>query len=185
MLDVQVSFLANQAMNYLVSGKPPRRSGNAHPNIQPQDVFRCRDGHIVVVVGNDGQFEKFCGAVAYPDLLADERFKTNAGRVRNRETLKAIIEQILGQRDMADWMRRIEDAGVPCAPINTIPMALEDHQVKHREMLRQLPHAAAGTVPQIVSPMRFANAPLAFEHGPPVLGQHTEEILRELGLEAP
>jgi crotonobetainyl-CoA:carnitine CoA-transferase CaiB-like acyl-CoA transferase len=185
MLDVQVSFLANQAMNYLVSGKPPRRSGNAHPNIQPQDVFRCRDGHIVVVVGNDGQFEKFCGAVAYPDLLADERFKTNAGRVRNRETLKAIIEQILGQRDMADWMRRIEDAGVPCAPINTIPMTLEDHQVKHREMLRQLPHAAAGTVPQIVSPMRFANAPLAFEHGPPVLGQHTEEILRELGLEAP
>jgi glutaryl-CoA transferase len=185
MLDVQVGFLANQAMNYLLSGKPPRRSGNAHPNIQPQDVFRCRDGYMALVVGNDGQFEKFCHAVARPDLLADERFKTNAGRVRSREVLKGLIEDILAQGDMAEWMRRIETAGVPCAPINTIPLTLEDRQVKHREMLRQLPHAAAGTVPQIVSPMRFTNAPLSFEHGPPVLGQHTEEILRELGIEAP
>jgi crotonobetainyl-CoA:carnitine CoA-transferase CaiB-like acyl-CoA transferase len=185
MLDVQIGFLANQAMNYLLSGKPPRRAGNAHPNIQPQDVFRCRDGHMALVVGNDGQFEKFCHAVARPDLLADERFKTNAGRVRNREVLKELIEEILAPGDMAEWMQRIETAGVPCAPINTIPLALEEPQVKHRQMLRQLPHAAAGTVPQIVSPMRFANAPLSFERGPPVLGQHTEDILRELGLEAP
>jgi crotonobetainyl-CoA:carnitine CoA-transferase CaiB-like acyl-CoA transferase len=185
MLDVQVGFLANQAMNYLLSGKPPRRSGNAHPNIQPQDVFRCRDGYMALVVGNDGQYEKFCHAVARPDLLADERFKTNAGRVRNREVLKAIVEEILSRGDMAEWMRRIEVAGVPCAPINTIPLALEEPQVKHREMLRHLPHAAAGTVPQIVSPMRFTNAPLSYEQGPPVLGQHTEEILRELGIDAP
>jgi crotonobetainyl-CoA:carnitine CoA-transferase CaiB-like acyl-CoA transferase len=181
MLDVQVGFLANQAMNYLLSGRPPRRSGNAHPNIQPQDVFACRDGHIAIVVGNDGQYEKFCGAIGRPDLLSDERYAANAGRVRNREALKRTIEETLAQGGLDEWMARIEAAGVPCAPINTIPMALEDAQVKHRGMLRELPHPSAGTVPQVVSPMRFANAPLAYERAPPLLGQHTDEVLREIG----
>jgi crotonobetainyl-CoA:carnitine CoA-transferase CaiB-like acyl-CoA transferase len=181
MLDVQIGFLANQAMNYLLSGKPPRRSGNAHPNIQPQDVFACRDGHAAIVVGNDGQYEKFCAAIGRPDLLTDERYAANAGRVRNREALKQTIEDTLAQGDVKDWMAKIEAAGVPCAPINTIPMALEDPQVKQRGMLRHLPHPTAGSVPQVVSPMRFADAPLSYDRAPPLLGEHTEEVLREIG----
>jgi crotonobetainyl-CoA:carnitine CoA-transferase CaiB-like acyl-CoA transferase len=185
MLDVQVGFLANQAMNYLLSGRPPRRSGNAHPNIQPQDVFACRDGAMALVVGNDGQYEKFCAAIGRPDLVTDERYATNAGRVHNRENLKRAIEDTLAQGAVADWMAKIEAAGVPCAPINTVPMALAEPQVQHRGMLRDLPHPAAGTVPQVVSPMRFANAPLAYDRAPPLLGQHTEQILNELGWHAP
>ncbi|HLH87951.1 MAG TPA: CaiB/BaiF CoA-transferase family protein [Xanthobacteraceae bacterium] len=182
MLDVQVGYLANQAMNFLVSGRPPRRSGNAHPNIQPQDVFPCRDGHMVLVVGNDSQFEKFCAAVGRPAWRDDERFRTNADRVRNREILKAMIAEVLAERDMGDWIARLDAAGVPSAPINTVPMVFDDPQVRHREMLRHLPHPLAGTVPQVVSPMRFREAPLMFERPPPLLGQHTDEILAELGL---
>jgi crotonobetainyl-CoA:carnitine CoA-transferase CaiB-like acyl-CoA transferase len=184
MLDVQVGFLANQAMNYLISGRPPRRTGNAHPNIQPQDVFACRDGHMVLVVGNDSQFEKFCMAVERPDWARDERFTSNAGRVRNREALHALIAALFAENDIAHWVTRIEAAGVPCAPINTIPMVLEEPQVKHREMLRQLPHPIAGSVPQVVSPIRYTEAALSYDRPPPLLGQHTQEILRELGLAA-
>jgi crotonobetainyl-CoA:carnitine CoA-transferase CaiB-like acyl-CoA transferase len=182
MLDVQVAFLANQAMNYLVSGKVPGRSGNRHPNIQPQDVFRCREGHIALAVGNDDQFVKFCGVIECPELAADERYARNANRVRNLLDLYAVIGPCLLKRGMSEWVALLEAAGVPCAPINTIDAVLAEPQVLHRQMLRQLPHPAAGSVPQIVSPMRFAEAPLSFDRAPPLLGQHTEEILRDLGL---
>jgi crotonobetainyl-CoA:carnitine CoA-transferase CaiB-like acyl-CoA transferase len=182
MLDVQVGFLANQAMNYLISGKPPRRNGNAHPNIQPQDVFACRDGHLALAVGNDAQFEKFCSALGHPEWAQDPRFRTNAERVRHRETLQGNIADLLAQGEVRAWVERIEAAGVPAAAINTVPMVLEEPQVKHRDMLRHLPHPLSGTVPQIVSPMRFRESPLAFERAPPLLGEHTAEILQELGL---
>jgi len=182
MLDVQVAFLANQAMNYLVSGKVPGRSGNRHPNIQPQDVFRCLEGHIALAVGNDDQFVKFCGVIECPELASDERYARNADRVRNLLDLYAVIGPRLLTRGMAEWVTRLEAAGVPCAPINSIDAVLAEPQVLHRQMLRQLPHPAAGSVPQIVSPMRFAEAQLSFDRAPPLLGQHTEEILRELGL---
>jgi crotonobetainyl-CoA:carnitine CoA-transferase CaiB-like acyl-CoA transferase len=182
MLDVQVGFLANQAMNYLISGRPPRRAGNAHPNIQPQDVFACCDGHLALVVGNDFQFEKFCQAVARPEWATDQRFTSNAGRVRNREALHALIAELLAQSDVAHWVACIETAGVPCAPINTIPMALEEPQVRHREMLRHIPHPLGVPVPQIVNPIRYAEAALSYDRPPPLLGQHTEEVLRELGI---
>ena len=155
MLDVQVGYLANQAMNFLVSGKPPRRSGNAHPNIQPQDVFRCRDGYLALAVGNDAQFEKLCKAIGQPELATDARFARNPDRVRNREVLTAMLADIFSQRDVSDWVARIESEGVPSAAINTVPMVFEEPQVQHREMLRHLPHPLAGTVPQVVSPMRF------------------------------
>ncbi len=184
MLDVQVSFLANQAMNYLVSGKPPRRTGNAHPNIQPQDVLAASDGHMVLVVGNDGQFAKFAEVIGRPDLSTDERFATNPGRVRNRPALNSIIEPILASRPLGDWIAACEAAGVPAGPINTIPMVFEDPQVMHRQMLVHVPHPLSGTVPQVASPMKFANAPLAFERPPPLLGQHTDEILSEIGWNA-
>jgi crotonobetainyl-CoA:carnitine CoA-transferase CaiB-like acyl-CoA transferase len=183
MLDVGVAFLANQAMNYLVSGKAPRRTGNAHPNIQPQDVFASRDGYMVLVVGNDGQFAKCSEVLGRPEWATDERFVKNAGRVRNRAVLTPLIADVLRTRDTADWIARLEAAGVPCGPINTVPQVFEEPQVRHRKMLVDVPHPLAGTVPQVVCPMRFAEAPLTFERAPPLLGEHTADILRELGIE--
>jgi crotonobetainyl-CoA:carnitine CoA-transferase CaiB-like acyl-CoA transferase len=181
MLDVGVSFLANQAMNSLLAGKPARRSGNAHPNIQPQDVFRARDGYLVLAVGNDDQFARFCDVLERADLAKDERFKTNAGRVRNNAILTPLLTDILATRDREHWVSGCERAGVPCGPINTIPEAFADPQVVHRRMLIEIAHAVAGSVPQVASPMRFKNAPLSHDRPPPLLGEHSEEILHELG----
>ena len=184
MLDVGVGFLANQAMNFLISGKPPRRNGNAHPNIQPQDVFRARDGFLALAVGNDEQFKKFCDVIARPELASDERFATNAGRVRNNATLTPILAEVLVAQDRDHWVERCARAGVPCGPINSVPEAFADPQVKQRGMLIDIAHPVAGSVPQVASPMRFQNAPLSYDRAPPLIGQHTDEILRELGWSA-
>ena len=181
MLDVGVSFLANQAMNFLISGKPPRRSGNAHPNIQPQDVFRARDGYFALAVGNDEQFVRLCDVLGRKDLATDERFRTNAGRVRNNAALTPLLAEILASQDRDHWVSGCARAGVPCGPINTVPEVFDDPQVRHREMLIHLAHAAAGSVPQVASPMRFKGAPITYDRPPPLLGEHTEEILHELG----
>uniref|UniRef100_A0A9E7ZIX4 CoA transferase n=1 Tax=Bosea sp. NBC_00436 TaxID=2969620 RepID=A0A9E7ZIX4_9HYPH len=185
MLDVQVSFLLNQAMNFLISGKPPRRSGNAHPNIQPQDVFPCQDGHIVLAVGNDGQFSKLCEVLGQPDLAADARFAKNAGRIANQAELSAILLAALATWPMTDLLQRLADAGVPSGPINTIPRVFEDPQVKHREMVVKVAHPLAPELPQIASPMRFSEAPVTYRRHPPLLGEHTREVLQELGIDMP
>jgi crotonobetainyl-CoA:carnitine CoA-transferase CaiB-like acyl-CoA transferase len=169
-------------MNYLLSGKVPQRNGNRHPNIQPQDVYATSNGHMVLAVGNDGQFEKLCAVMGRPELATDERFATNAGRVRNLPVLSAIIRESLAQRETATWVELLEAAGVPSGPINTIPDVFKDPQVVHRQMLIELPHPTAGSVPSIASPMRFQEAPISYEKAPPLVGQHSEEILRELGL---
>lgn len=182
MLDVQVAFLANQAMNYLISGKVPAHSGNRHPNIQPQNVFRCRDGHLALAVGNDEQFAKFCRVLGCSSLAADERFLRNADRVRNLSELYALIGPCFLERNVSDCIELLEAAGVPCASINSIDAVLREPQVAHRQMLRNLPHPLSGTIPQIVSPMRFTNAELCYERAPPLLGQHTREVLVELGI---
>jgi crotonobetainyl-CoA:carnitine CoA-transferase CaiB-like acyl-CoA transferase len=181
MLDVMVGSIANQGMNYLVSGKIPKRAGNKHPNIQPQDVFACEDGFIVLVIGNDSQFAKFCEVIGRPEWVGDERYVSNSARVRNQQSLLPMISEIMLSRPMAAWAGLLDKAGVPCSPINTIPQVFEDEQVKHREMLIQISHPTAGSVPQIRSPMRFANASLSFDRAPPLLGQHTKEVLTELG----
>jgi crotonobetainyl-CoA:carnitine CoA-transferase CaiB-like acyl-CoA transferase len=180
MLDVSVGFLANQAMNYLVSGRPPRRSGNAHPNIQPQDVYTCRDGQLVLAVGNDGQFRALVGTLGNPAWGAEERFATNAGRVVHRDDLKVLINASLASRDLGDWIALFSDKGIPCAPINSVPMAFDDAQVKHRKILRRISHPGLGDVPQVVSPFVFKKAALSFDRAPPLLGEHTDEVLAEL-----
>jgi len=184
MLDVGVAMLANQSMNYLISGSTPKRAGNRHPNIQPQDVFATSDGYVVLVVGNDAQFVKLCEVIGRPELADDERYRTNAARVRNQESLLPLMAGVLRTRGMHEWSERLNEAGVPCGPINTIPDVFKDPQVIERGMLVDIPHPAAGTVPQVASPMRFTGAPLSYDRPPPMLGQHSEEILRELGLEA-
>ncbi len=183
MLDVGAAFLANQAMNHLVSGRVPKRGGNRHPNIQPQDVFPTADGDLVLAVGNDGQFVKLCAAIGRPDWATDERFATNPARVRNNLALTPLLSERFSEFPRADLIAALDAAGVPCAAINSVPQVFEDPQIIHREMLRHLPHPLGGTVPSVVSPMRFAEAPLAFDRAPPTLGQHTEEVLRELGLD--
>jgi len=182
MLDVSVAMLANQAMNFLVSGKTPKRGGNRHPNIQPQDVFAVADGHIVLAVGNDEQFRRFASVLGAPDWADDERFATNAARVTNLPILHPMICERFAREPLQHWLAELGAAKVPCGPINTIPMVFEEPQVQHREMLRELPHPLAGLVKQVVSPMRFTEAALSFDRPPPLLGQHTDEILASLGL---
>jgi len=181
MLDVQAAFLANQSMNYLISGRTPGRRGNSHPNIQPQDVHPCADGHIVIAVGNDAQFVRLAGELGRGDLADDPRFRLNADRVANLGALNEIIVATLASDSMAGWAARLESAGVPCGPINTVPKLFAEPQIKHRRMLRELDHPLAGKVPQVVSPMNFRNEPLAFDRPPPLLGEHTGEVLSMLG----
>ncbi|MGI4943396.1 MAG: CaiB/BaiF CoA transferase family protein [Janthinobacterium lividum] len=182
MLDVAAALLANQAMNHLVSGRVPRRGGNQHPNIQPQDVFGCADGAFVLAVGNDGQFAKLCAVLGKPEWTTDARFNANAARVAHNAELTALLRDCF-----ATWTREaivgaLDAAGVPAAPINTINQVFADPQLVHRGMLQHLPHPLGGTVPQVVSPIRLHDAPLRFDRAPPLLGQHTAEVLRELGL---
>src|SRR4030095_13578094 len=140
MLDVQVAMLCNQAMNFLTSGKVPKRTGTAHPNIQPQDVFKCSGGEFVLACGNDGQFVKLCQVLGRPDLGTDERFVKNSSRVRNQQVLTPILRDLFAKRERTELVDVLEAAGVPCGPINTVPEVFEEPQVKHRNMLIEVPH---------------------------------------------
>jgi crotonobetainyl-CoA:carnitine CoA-transferase CaiB-like acyl-CoA transferase len=180
LLDVQVAVLANQASNYLVSGTPPGRMGNAHPNIVPYQAFATRDGHIILAVGNDGQFQRFCEAAGRADLAADPRFATNPARVRNRAILVPILADLIRGRDAADWLAALEAAGVPCGPINDLAAVFSDPQVIARGIRRDLPHPTAGTVPSVASPIRYEATPLVHDRAPPLLGADTDTILAEV-----
>ncbi|MEX1214688.1 CaiB/BaiF CoA transferase family protein [Saccharospirillum sp.] len=182
MLDVSVAMLANQAMNYLVSGQPPVRRGNRHPNIQPQNVYPVKDGYIVLAVGNDGQFRKLTEVIGQPDLADDPRFATNAARVENLPELEKILVEALASDTIIDWVSAFSEAGVPTGPINTVDKVFNEPQVIHRKMLRDISHPLSGSVKQVVSPLNFRNAPLSFDMAPPLLGQHTKEVLEALGL---
>jgi crotonobetainyl-CoA:carnitine CoA-transferase CaiB-like acyl-CoA transferase len=184
MLDVQVATLANQAMNYLVSGKVPQRNGNAHPNIQPQDVYACADGDVILVVGNDGQFAKLCGVLGRHAWRTDERYATNAQRVRNIAELSALIREAFAGWERERLIAALDAAGVPCGPINDVAEVFEEPQVRARGLLRRVAHPAGVEVPQVGSPMRFAEAALGVPAAPPLLGQHSDDILGELGYDA-
>lgn len=181
LLDVQVATMANMNMNYLTSGNIPKRQGNAHANIVPYQVFHAKDGDMVVAVGNDSQFVKFCEIIGHPELAQDERFITNAGRVRNRETLIPILQTILLERSVMEWVEPLESSGVPAGPINNIAQTFEHPQVKYRQMKIELPHPLSGKVPLVANPIRFSRTPVSYRTAPPTLGQHTQEVLSTLG----
>ena len=184
LLDVQVSWLANVASNYLVGGRLPRRLGTAHPNTVPYQVFPTRDGFIIIAANNDGQFERFCRAAGTRELLEDAEFASNALRVRNRDRLISLIESVTRTRGTAAWMEALEAAGVPCAPVNTIDQVFADPQIEARGMQIGMPHPLAGEDVRLVgSPIRLSRTPVSYRRAPPTLGQHTDEVLAEvLGL---
>ncbi len=185
LFDVMVAMLANMNMNYLVTGKPPGRAGNAHANIVPYQVFAASDGHVIVAVGNDSQYAKFCAVAGCPQLATDPRFVRNADRVRNRATLVPLLEEIVGRRPMAFWVSELEAAGVPCGPINSIEQALADPQIVARGLRIDVPHPTAGGVPLVNTPIRMSASRVDAPRPPPLLGEHADEVLREvLGLSA-
>jgi len=185
LLDVQVACLANQAMNYLTTGVAPQRLGNAHPNIVPYQDFPTADGDFILTVGNDSQFRKFTEVAGRPELGGDPRFATNKLRVANRAELVPLIRQLTVFKTTAEWVAQLEAVGVPCGPINDLAQVFADPQVRARGLAMQLPHALAGLVPQVASPIRLSETPVEYRNAPPLLGEHTQQVLeRVLGLDA-
>ena len=176
LLDTQVAWLANQGMNYLIGGQVPTRMGTAHPNIVPYQVFAASDGHLMLAVGNDSQFAKWCEVAGEPQLSSDERFATNAARVLNREVLVARVSELTLRRTLDFWLTALSAAGVPCGPINSIDRVFADPQVQHRGMLQQLAHSL-GSVPTVINPVKFSDSTLEHKKAPPMLGEHTDEAL--------
>ena len=182
LLDCQVAMLANQNLNYMTSGQVPKRAGNAHQNLVPYQVFEVEDGHLILAVGNDTQFASFCRLINMPELVEDDRYRKNAGRVVNRESLIPLLTTVMKTRKRDVWLADLEANNIPAGPINTIDQVYDDPQVVARQMKLQLPHPAAGTTPMTASPMRFSDTPIQYRNAPPMLGQHSEDILRqELG----
>ncbi len=181
LLDTQVGVLANQAMNYLVSGKAPRRLGNAHPNIVPYQSFPVKDGHVIIAVGNDGQFQKLCTLLGRLDFVDDPRFATNRARVEHRAILVPLISERTRGFARADLLAALEAAGVPAGPINSVADVFADPQVIARGMRLDLPTADGGVVPSVRTPIVMSETPPAYKHAAPRLGEHTPEVLAELG----
>ena len=165
-------------MNYFATGESPTRIGNAHPNIVPYQTFATQDGAIILACGNDNLFNKFCEAAGCAGLPKDPRFSTNAERVKNRVEITRLLNEVFEQRTTKEWVKLLDDAGVANGPINTIKEVFEEPQVIARGMKFELPHAAAGKVTLVASPMKFSGTPLKHDMPPPVVGQHTDEILR-------
>jgi len=181
LLDTQVAMLANLGANYLTTGIAPQRVGNAHQNIVPYQVFEVADGHMIVAVGNDSQFAKFCDVAGCAELARDPRFERNAGRVRHRQTLVPQLAALMKQRKRADWLAALEAAKVPCGPINDLADVFADPQVQHRAMTVQMSHPLTDTLRLVASPMKFSATPVQYRRPPPLLGEHTEQVLAEFG----
>ena len=180
LFDTQLGMLANVASNYLISGNLPKRYGNAHANIVPYQSFQASDAWIIVAVGNDKQFEKLCGVIGRPELANETRFTLNAGRVQHRDELLSILKPIFLQRTAGEWLPLLEDAGIPCGPINTLDKVFAEPQVEAREMLIHIQHEEIGDLRLVGSPLKFSETPVAYRRPPPRLGEHTEEVLKEL-----
>jgi crotonobetainyl-CoA:carnitine CoA-transferase CaiB-like acyl-CoA transferase len=180
LFDTQLAFLANQAMNYLATGESPKRIGNSHPNIVPYQTFRTRDGDIILACGNDNLFSRFCAAAGCEQLTQDERFATNGKRVANRAQLVPLLAEIFATRTTREWVAALDAAGVPNGPINTIEQAFAEPQAVARGAKVDIAHPLAGHVSLAASPMRFSETPITYDVPPPLLGQHTDDVLRGL-----
>ncbi|WP_027016689.1 CaiB/BaiF CoA transferase family protein [Comamonas composti] len=184
LLDVGMAVLANQAAGYLATDKAPARAGNIHPSLAPYQDFKTRDGNVLLAIGNDGQFARFCAAVGQPAWAQDARFATNTARVQNRSALLALMVPLMQTRGTQDWIALFEDKAVPCGPINTVAQAFDDPQVRARGIRVQLPSGQPGLpdVAGVASPLRLQGTPPVLHRAPPALGQHTDEVLAEMGL---
>ncbi|MCB1581417.1 MAG: CoA transferase [Xanthomonadales bacterium] len=183
LLDTQIAMLANQGMNYLVSGHIPQRHGNGHPNIVPYQSFSCDDGELLLAVGNDAQFSKACQVLGLDALVNDERFKTNSSRVKHRNRLIPKLAKAFLSASVQHWLRLLKQAGVPCGPVNNIEQALNEPQVKQRNMVFEMVAENSQKIPQIANPLKFSNVDLSYQLPPPVLGGSTQVVLSdELGL---
>lgn len=185
LLDCHVAMLANQNLNYMTTGVAPTRAGNAHQNVVPYQVFAAKDGHLIIATGNDSQYRAYCQAIGRPDLAEHPDYVTNAKRLVNRDVLIPELTRIMLTRTRDEWIAAMQKVGVPCGPINNIAQVFETPQVKAREIWKEIPHPLGGTAPTTASPMRFSDTPVQYRFAPPLLGQHTEEVLRELGIEPP
>lgn len=184
LMDVQVGVLANQALNYLTSGQVPQRLGNSHPNIVPYQAFATADGHMIVAVGNDEQFKRFCQVLSLPELVQDARFASNGARVDHRKQLVPILEAALVQRSTDAWLAAFEAVGVPSGPINTLDRVFDDPHVQSRGLKQTLPHSQAGQVDLVANPIRINGQSMSATTAPPSLGEHTERVLEEIGITA-
>jgi crotonobetainyl-CoA:carnitine CoA-transferase CaiB-like acyl-CoA transferase len=180
LLDSQIALLAYQNTNYFATGKPPKRIGNLHPNIVPYQPFRTSDGSVILACGNDNLYRKFCEVAGAPELADDPRFVSNGKRVENRAELTRLLQAIFLAKTTHEWVEALEGAGVANGPINDVAQVFDEPQVKARGVKIELDHPVAGRLPLVASPMRFSETPLEHKLAPPVLGQHTDEVLREV-----
>ncbi|AXA73016.1 CoA transferase [Achromobacter insolitus] len=180
LLDSHVAMLANQNSNYFNSGVAPQRAGNAHQNVVPYQVFAASDGHLIVATGNETQYRAYCRAIGAPELGDDPRFATNRMRLANRELLVGLLTEIMRQGKRDDWISKLEAVGVPCGPINDIAQAQAHPQAQARQLRRDMPHPAGGVAAVTASPLRLSASPVEYRRAPPLLGEHTEEVLREV-----
>jgi len=182
LLDSQIALLAYQNTNFFATGTPPGRIGNLHPNIVPYQPFRTTDGEVIVACGNDNLYRKLCEAAGCGELAADARFATNGKRVENRAELTRLLQDVFAKRSTRAWVEVLETAGVPNGPINDLAQVYEEPQVKARGIRVDMDHPVAGKLPTVASPMRFSATPVEYRHAPPTLGQHTDEVLGEIGI---
>jgi len=180
LLDTIVAFNANQIVSYFASGRVPVRWGNAHPQVVPYEVFPTADGHIILAIGNDGQFERFCQVAGCAELAQEARFKTMSQRIVHRAELIPLIAEVMRTRTKREWIELLEAATVPCGPINNMKEVFEDPQVQHRKLRVDIPHPLGGVAPVVASPLRLSKTPVTYRLAPPTLGQHTEEVLKDL-----
>ena len=185
LLDVQVSTLANQGLNYLATGNNPKRQGNAHPNIVPYQTFNTSDGIIMLAIGNDTQFRKFCQLVERPELADNPNFQANEQRVINRESLIEHLSKILLSQPTVWWINQLETLGIPCGPINTLQEVFNHSQIKHRNLVRKIPDNCSKQIYTIASPINLSETPLQYRSASPDLSEHCEKILSsELGYDS-
>ena len=181
LFDSQLGWLANVASNYLISGKLPKRHGNAHANIVPYQSFQASDGWFAIAVGNDRQFARLCDLIGKPEFAADEKFATNSARVQNRAELIPLLIDIFKAASVSDWLTKLDEAEIPCGPIQNFEQVFSMPVVGEREMLVKMEHPTIGKLPLVGSPLKMSDTPVEFRLPPPLMGEHTEEVLRELG----